>query len=99
MLSLIMNENRRNKVFTMIKQLKMLEYSAHADFLLNYYVLVFFISTLPPSLTSCILNVVDFSQDAVDMTTSTTGQRESQFPRLCIPMHWKSRTSYKEIFP
>ena len=53
-----MNENRRNKVLTMIKQLKMREYSVHADFLLNCYVLVFFfILTLPPSLTSFILYV------------------------------------------
>ena len=57
----------------MIEQLKMREYSAHTDFLFNCYVLVFFISTLPPSLTSCILNVVDFFQDAVDMTSSTIG--------------------------
>ena len=57
----------------MIKQLKMREYSAHTDFSLNCYVLVIFISTLPPSLTSCIMNVVD----AVDMTSSTTCQCDS----------------------
>ena len=39
-LSLVMNENRRNKVVTTIKQLKMCEYSAHTDFSSNCYVLV-----------------------------------------------------------
>ena len=65
-LSLVMNENRRNKVFTMIKQLKMCEYSAHTSFSsLNCYVLVIFNSTVLSSLMSCILNVVDIFQDAV----------------------------------
>ena len=41
-LSLVMKKNRRNWVFTMIKQLKMREYSAHFDFSLNCYVLVIF---------------------------------------------------------
>ena len=68
-LSLVMNINRRNKVFTMIKQLKMREYSAHTDFSLNCYVLVIFNSTLPPSLKSCILNVVDIIRDAVAVTS------------------------------
>ena len=64
----------------MTEELKMREYSAHADFLLNCYVLVIFISTLPPSLTSFILNVVDCFRDAVDMTSSTTRQRELLVP-------------------
>ena len=58
-LSIVMNENRRNKVFTMIKQLKMLEYSKDTYFLINYYIHLIFISMFPQSLTSCILNVVD----------------------------------------
>ena len=41
-LSLEMNKNRRNKIYAMIKQLKMREYSAHFDFSLNCYVLVIF---------------------------------------------------------
>ena len=68
-LSLLMNKNRRNKVFTMIKQLKMREYNAHFDFSLNCYVLVIFNSTVPSSLTSCIQNVVDIFQDAAGMTS------------------------------
>ena len=40
-LSLVMNTNNINKIFKMIKQLKMREYSAHFDFSLNCYVLVF----------------------------------------------------------
>ena len=62
----------------MIKQLKMREYSAHADFLLNCYVLVIFISTLPPSLMFFILNVIDCFRDAVNVMNSIT-QRESFF--------------------
>ena len=58
-LSTVINENRRNKVFTVIKQLKMREYSKDTYFSLNYYIHVIFISTFPQSLTSCILNVVD----------------------------------------
>ena len=58
-LSTVMNENRRNKVFTVIKQLIMREYSTDTDFSLNYYIHAIFISTFPQSLTSCILNVVD----------------------------------------
>ena len=57
-LSTVMNENRRNKVFTVIKQLKMREDSKDT-FSLHYYIHVIFISTFPQSLTSCILNVVD----------------------------------------
>ena len=57
-LSKIMNENKRNKVFTLIKQVKMREYSKDTYFSLNYHIHVIFISTFPPSLTSCILNVV-----------------------------------------
>ena len=58
-LSTVMNENRRNKVFTAIKQLKKQEYSKDTYFSLYYYIHVIFILMLPPSLTSCILNVVD----------------------------------------
>ena len=58
-LSTVMNENRRNKVFTVIKQLKMREYSKDAYSSLHYFIHVIFISTFPRSLTSCILNVVD----------------------------------------
>ena len=50
------------------------------DFSLNCYGPVIFISTLPPSLTSCILNVVDFFRDAVDVVSSATRQRDSNFP-------------------
>ena len=69
MLSLVMNDNRRNKGFTMIKQLKMREYSAHTDFSSNCYVLVIFNSTVPSSLRTCILNVVDIFLDAADVTS------------------------------
>ena len=55
----VMNENRRNKVFTVIKQLTMREYSKDSYFSLNYYIHVIFISKFYQSLTSCILNVVD----------------------------------------
>ena len=55
----VMNENRRNEVFTVIKQLKMRKYSKDTYFSLNYHTHVIFISTFSPSLTSCILNVVD----------------------------------------
>ena len=58
-LSAVMNENRRNKVFTVIKQLKMREYSKDSYCSLDRNIGVIFISTFPPSLTSCILNVVD----------------------------------------
>ena len=58
-LSTVMNENRRNKVFTVIKQLKMREYSKDTCFSLNHYIHVIFISMFPQSLMSCILNVVD----------------------------------------
>ena len=44
---------------------------------LNCYVLVCFISLLPPSLTSFILNVTDIFRDAVDVTSSTTRKRDS----------------------
>ena len=92
-----MKENTRNKVFTMTKQLKMHKYSAHTDFLLNCYVPVVFISTLPPSLMSCILNVVDIFRDAADVTSLTTCQRHSYVPAFiyteCIgkiePATWK----------
>ena len=66
-LSLVMNKKRRNKVFTMIKQLKMRKHSLHFDFSLNCYVPVFFKSTVPSSLTSCIQNVVDILRNAVDV--------------------------------
>ena len=68
-LKMLVNKNRRNKVFTMIKQLKMREYSAHFDFSLNCYVLVIFNSTGPLGLTSCIQNVVDIFRDAADITS------------------------------
>ena len=58
-LSTVMNENRRNNTFTVVKQLQMREYSKDAYFSLNYYIHVIFISTFPQSLTFCILNVVD----------------------------------------
>ena len=58
-LSTVMNENRRNKVFTVIKQLKMRRYSKDTYFSFNYYIHVIFISAVPQSLTSYILNVVD----------------------------------------
>ena len=69
LLSLEMNKNRRNKVFTMIKQLKMRVYSEHFDFSLNCYVLVIFNSPVPSSRTSCILNGVDIFREAVDVTS------------------------------
>ena len=68
-LALVTNKNKRNKVFTMIKQLKIREYSAHFDFSLNFYFLVIFNSTVPSSLTSCIQNAVDIFRDAVDVTS------------------------------
>ena len=68
-LSKVMNENRRNKVFTVIKQITIREYSAHTDFFLNCYVLVTFNSKLSISLTSCIQNVVDILRGAVDVTS------------------------------
>ena len=57
-LSIVMNKNRRNKVFTVIKQLKMREYSKDTYFSLINYINVIFISMFLPSLTSCILSVV-----------------------------------------
>ena len=58
-LSTVMNENRRTKVFTVIKQLKERENSKDTFFSLNYYMHVIYISTFPQSLSSFILNVVD----------------------------------------
>ena len=58
-LSTVMNKNRRNKVVTVIKQLKMRVYSKDTYFSLNYYNHVSFISMFPHSLTSCTVNVVD----------------------------------------
>ena len=58
-LSTVMNENRRNEVFTVIKQQKMREYSKYTVFSLNYYIHVIFISTFTQSLMSCTLNAVD----------------------------------------
>ena len=74
-----------NEVFIVTKQPKMREHSANTDFSLNRYVLVIFISVLPPSLTSCILNVVDIFRDEGDVTSSTTRQGDSDVPRLYIP--------------
>ena len=68
-LSLVMNKNRRIKVFTMIKQLKISEYSAQFDFSLYCYVLVIFNSTLLSSLMSCIQYVVDIFRGAFDVTS------------------------------
>ena len=58
-LSTVKNENRRNKLFTVMKQLKMRVYSIDTYFSLNYYIHLIFILMFPPSFTSCILNVVD----------------------------------------
>ena len=58
-LSTVMNENRRNKAFTVIKHLKMREYSKDAYFSLNYLIHEIFILTFAQSLTSCFLNIVD----------------------------------------
>ena len=58
-LSTVMNKNRRNKVLTVIKQLKMRQYSKDTYFSLNHYIQMIFILTFPQSLISCILNVVD----------------------------------------
>ena len=58
-LSTVRNENRRNKVFTVIKQLKMQEYSKDTYFSLNNYIHVIFISMFPRSPTACILNFID----------------------------------------
>ena len=49
-LSTVMNGNRRNEVFSMIKQLQMREYSKDTYFSLNYHIHVIFISTFPQSL-------------------------------------------------
>ena len=49
-LSTVMNENRRNKVFTVIKYLKMRAYSKETELSLNYYNHVIFISTFSQSL-------------------------------------------------
>ena len=59
--SLVMNKNRRNEIFTMIKQLKKREYSAHFNISLNY-VLVNFNSKVPSSLTSCIRTLLTSSE-------------------------------------
>ena len=95
-LPIVMNENRGNKVFTVIQclsvYLKMRENGKDTYFSLNYYIHVIVISPFPPSLTSCILNVVDRQQ--------TVRQRHSNVPALIIErLHWKSRTGYEEIFP
>ena len=58
-LSTVINKNRRNKILTVIKQLKMGEYNKETYFSLIYYIHVIFISMFRPSLTSSILNVVD----------------------------------------
>ena len=58
-ISTIMNENRKNKVFIVIKQITVREFSKDTYFSLNYYIHVIFISTFSQSLTACILNVVD----------------------------------------
>ena len=58
-LSTVMHQYRKNKVFIVIKQLKMREYSKDTYISSNYYIHVIFISTFSQSLTSCILNIVD----------------------------------------
>ena len=50
-LSAVMNKNRRNKVFTVIKQLTMQDYSKDIYFSLNYYTHVIFISKFSKSLS------------------------------------------------
>ena len=55
-LSTAMHENRK-KVFIVITQLKLREYSKDTHFSLNNYIHVVYISTFRPSLTSCILNL------------------------------------------
>ena len=57
-LSTVMNENRRNKVFTMIKQLKMREYTKDTYFSLNYYTHGIFILMFPPSLRLAFLTLL-----------------------------------------
>ena len=57
-LSTVINENRRNEVFTVIKQLKVRENSKDTYFSLNYFIHVIFILTFPESLPFCIQNVV-----------------------------------------
>ena len=44
-LSTVMNDNRRNKVFTVIKQQTMREYNKDTYFSLNYYIHMIFVST------------------------------------------------------
>ena len=58
-LSIKINENRRNKMFTVMKQLNMREYSKDTYFSLKFYIHVIFISMFPQSLASCVLGVVD----------------------------------------
>ena len=58
-LSIKINENRRNKIFTVMKQLNMREYSKDTNFSLKFYIHVIFISMFPQSLASCVLGVVD----------------------------------------
>ena len=93
-LSLVMNENRRSKVFSLVKQLQMQEYSKDTPFSLNQNIHVIFIQTFRLSLTSCILNIVD----RVDVTSKQFVIVLQMFPRLpalsieCL--HWKSRTDY-----
>ena len=70
-LSVVMNENRRNEVFTAIKQLKMREYSKDAYSPLNNFIHVIFILTFSQSLTYCILNVVDRQLTSRQNITST----------------------------
>ena len=58
-LSTVMNENRRDKVFTVAKKLKIQENSKTTYSSINHNSPVIFISMFPLSLTSFILNVVD----------------------------------------
>ena len=64
-LSTVMNENTTNKLFTVIKQLKMQEYSKHTYFSLNYYIHVVFISTLPLCLLCYACNIKGYFEISV----------------------------------
>ena len=61
----------------MIKQLNVCKYTTHTDFSFKLLCPCDLNSTLPPSLTSCILNVVDIFRDAVDVTSQIVRQRDS----------------------
>ena len=54
--STVRNEKRRDKMFTVTKQLKMGEFTKDTYFSLN---IIFMLSSFQRFLTTCILNVVD----------------------------------------